>query len=108
MRPIDSAYDRDTAEFRGASPDGGRFATITDCNGPLSLVGAYDSLSAAIDSARGMDAGDCATELEDEIGYDATGDSDAAGLIDAAISVGWVVVAQAGAGEHWTVMRAPE
>lgn len=105
MRPIDSSYDRMTVEIRADVADGARtYALIVDHDGPCSEVGEYDTLAEAIEAARAMDTDSAPTELEDAIGYDATGDRDAAGLITAAEAAGWVVVAVAPAGECWTVL----
>ena len=104
MRPIDSAYDRNTAEQRGGDPGAGRYGLVSDHNGPCSLVGDYASLDDAIEAARRMDTDSAPTELEDEIDYDASEDCDDSGLIRAAEAAGWRIVASAPAGEYWTVM----
>ena len=104
MRPSDSAYDRACSEFRWEDPGAGEFAIISDHNGPCSLVADFASLDAAIEAARTMDTSEAPTDLEDEIGYDGSGDADADGLIEAAEEDGWSVIAWAGAGEYWTVL----
>lgn len=104
MRPIDSSYDRATAEQRSADPGPGIYALVSDHNGPCSLVGSYDSLESAIEAAREMDTDAAPTDLEDEIDYDGCRDCDSRGLIVAAEHEGWRIVASAPAGEYWTVM----
>ena len=104
MRPIDSAYDRNTAEQRSSDPGAARYGLVSDHNGPCSLVGEYASLDDAIHAARGMDTDSAPTDLEDEIDYDGSNDSADAGLIGAAEGAGWKVVARAPAGEYWTVL----
>ena len=104
MRPITSAYDRNTAEHRAADPGAARYGLVSNHAGPCTLVGDYESLQAAIDAARAMDTDAAPTELEDEIDYCADGDRDESGLIAAAQSAGWRVVASAPAGEWWTVL----
>lgn len=104
MRPIDSAYDRNTSETRSSDPGRTEYALISDHNGPCSLLGEYDNLGDAIEAAREMDTDSAPTEFEDEIGYDGGSDHDDSGLIAAAEQAGWEVVASAPAGEHWTVM----
>jgi hypothetical protein len=104
MRPIDSAYDRNTAEQRSADPGAARYGLVSDHNGPCSLVGDFATLDAAIEAARAMDTDMTPTELEDEIEYDGGEDRDDSGLIAAAEKAGWKVVARAPAGEFWTVL----
>lgn len=104
MRPIDSAYDRDTAEQRSDDPGAREYALVSDHNGPCSIVADYGSLSDAIEAARAMDTDAAPTDLEDEIDYDSWGDCDDSGLIAAAQEAGWRVVASAPAGEYWTVL----
>lgn len=104
MRPIDSAYDRATAGFQGADPGAGEYALVRNHNGPCSLLSDYASLEDAIDAARNMDTDSAPTELEYAIGYDGSDDRDDAGLIEAAIEAGYVIVASAPAGESWTVL----
>jgi hypothetical protein len=104
MRPFDSAYDRNTAEQRGADPGAARYGLIRLHNGPCSLVEDFDCLDAAIEAARTMDTDAAPTELEDEIDYDGTNDRDDRGLIAAAQAAGWKVVATAPAGEYWAVL----
>lgn len=104
MRPIDSVYDRNTAEQRSADPGATRYGLVSDHNGPCSLVGQFASLAAAIGAAREMDTDAAPTDLEDEIDYDGGNDRDDRGLIAAAEAAGWRVVARAPAGEYWTVL----
>lgn len=104
MRPIDSAYDRNTAEQRSDDPGAARYGLISNHNGPCSLVGDFPSLEAAITAAREMDTDAAPTELEDEIDYDGSEDRDEDGLVAAAEGAGWKVVARAPAGEYWTVL----
>lgn len=108
MRPIDSAYDRMTAETRSADPGARRYALMSDHSGPCTLTGEYSSLEDAIEAARTMDTDAAPTDLEDDLDVDAMGDSgDAdpcAWLIEQAEAHGWTVVAQAPAGEYWTVL----
>jgi hypothetical protein len=106
MRPTDSAYDRSTTESRATDPGAGRYALISDANGPCSLVGDYASLDDAIDAARAiMDTDAAPTDLEDEIGVDAS-EQTAAWLVAQAEAQGWQRVADAPAGEYWTVLHA--
>lgn len=81
-----------------------QYALISDHNGPCSIVAPFGDLAAAIEAARTMDTDAAPTDLEDAIGYDATHDRDDSGLIAAAESAGWRVVAGAPAGEYWTVL----
>ena len=104
MRPIDSAYDLNTAEQRSADPGKARYGLVSNHNGPCSEIGEYDSLADAIEAARGMDTDNAPTELEDDLYYDGGNDCDDAGLIAAAESQGWRIVASAPAGEYWTVL----
>lgn len=104
MRPIDSSYDTNTAERRDSDPGETTYALISDHNGPCSMTGTYASLADAIEAARTMDTDSAPTDLEDEIGHDASDDCDDSGLIEAAQAAGWRIVASAPAGEYWTVM----
>lgn len=104
MRPINSAYDRYTAEFRSNDNGAGIYALISVHNGPCSLVGEFADLDEAIGAARNMDTDSAPAEFEGEIGYDGSGDCDDSGLIAAAKAAGWSVAASAPAGEYWTVM----
>lgn len=103
MRPIDSSYDRNTAEHRSADPGAARYALISDHNGPCSTVGLYDSLADAIEAARVLDTDEAPTDLEDEIDVDASNKS-VAWLVEQAEAQGWREVASAPAGEYWTVL----
>jgi hypothetical protein len=104
MRPIDSAYDRNTAALVTDDPGPGRYALISDHNGPCSTIGQYASLDAAIESAREMDTDAAPTDLEDDLGVCAMDMADpVSDLIAAAEAQGWRVVASAPAGEYWTV-----
>lgn len=104
MRQIDSAYDRNTAEFRATETGAREYALISDHNGPCSIVSEFADLASAIEAARNMDTDAAPTDLEDEIDYDGSRDSDDSGLITAAKAEGWIVVASAPAGEYWTIM----
>lgn len=108
MRPFDSAYDRDCAETRDTDPGRCRYALVSDHNGPCSIVAEFGSLAEAVDAARTMDTDSAPTELSDWLDYDDRDDTDDAGLLDAADTAGWRVVATAPAGEYWTVLMLVE
>lgn len=101
MRSCDSSYDRMTAETRSADPGEARYALISDAGGPCSIVGDYASLADAIEAARAMDTDAAPTDLEDETGVCC---ETVSALIESAEAQGWRVVAQAPAGEYWTVL----
>jgi len=107
MRPIDSAYDRNTAAHYIADPGAAEYSLIQDAGGPCSLIGDYDSLEAAVAAARDMDTDAAPTDLEDALDVDASAQG-TAWLITQAEARGWRVVAAAPAGEYWTVLVAPD
>ena len=61
MRPIDSAYDRNTAEQRSDDPGAARYGLVSNHNGPCSLVGDFPSLEAAI-TGRARNGHRCSTD----------------------------------------------
>lgn len=102
-----SSFDNNVAEHRDADPGPALYALISDHGGPCSVVGDYDSLGAAVEAARTIDTDASPTDLEDDLDVDASNKS-TDWLIERAEAQGWRVVAQAPAGEHWTVMVAPD
>lgn len=101
MRPCDSAYDRDCAEWRVADPGEREYALVTEHNGPCSLIGTYACLADAIEAARTLDTDDAPTELSDALAYEGDRTRE---LLELAEEHGWMRVARAPAGEEWIVL----